>query len=343
MFIQSEHTELVNTAELWEAAQQALVDRDLEVTVEAEQRAGWNLVATVRARGHVQRYVVDVRRTVSNATLASLAKPPAKHRSLLVAPYVTGAIAARCRALGIDYVDAAGNMLLDLPWMVVDVQGRRRAGKPTARLRGARMFQPSGLKVVFALLCGDELSTAPLREIAAQSATSLGSVQLVMTELDADGYLDGRRLIHTRRLFDRWVEAYDMVLRPRLSLGSFDTDDPAPWLSAKIDVEGHDAQWGGESAAYVLAGHLRPGHAVVYADDIPRSLLRKYRLHRAAGVGVVEVRRRFWAFTDDAPLPSCVPTPLVYADLVASAEPRQVEAARSLRESDRVLRSIDAR
>jgi hypothetical protein len=342
MFIQSEHTESVNTAELWDAARQALADRGLEVSVAAEQRAGWDLVAAVRARGHVQRYVVEVRRTVSNATLASLAKPPAKHRSLLVAPYVTGEIAARCRALGIDYVDAAGNMLLDLPWMVVDVQGRRRATAPTSRLRGARMFQPSGLKVVFALLCRDELSTAPLREIAAQSATSLGSVQLVMSELDTDGYLDGRRLVHTRRLFDRWVEAYDMVLRPRLSLGSFDTDDPEPWLSAKVDVDGHDAQWGGESAAYLISKHLRPGHAVVYADDLPRSLLRKYRLHRAAGVGVVEVRRRFWAFTHD-PRPSCVPTPLVYADLVASAEPRQVETARSLRESDRVLRRIDAR
>ena len=134
-----------------------------------------------------------------------------------------------------------------------------------------------------------------------------------------------------------------MVLRPRLSLGSFDTNYPAPWLSAKVDVESHDAQWGGESAAHLISKRLRPGHAVVYADDLPRSLLRTYRLHRAAGVGVVEVRRRFWAFVDDIARASCVPTPLVYADLVASAEPRQVEAARSLRESDRVLRRIDAR
>ena len=343
MFSESEHTKPVNDADLWDAARQALADRGLDVTVESDQRDGWDLVVAVRARGHVQRYVVEVRRTVSNAALASFPKPPAKHRPLLVAPYVTGGIAARCRALGIDYVDVVGNMLLDLPWMLVDVQGRRRVDKTAVRLHGARMFQPSGLKVVFALLCRDELSTAPLREIAARSATSLGSVQLVMSELETDGYLEGRRLIHTRRLFDRWVEAYDMVLRPRLSLGSFDTDDTARWLSAKVDVEGHDAQWGGESAAYVLSRHLRPGHAVVYADELPRSLLRKYRLHRAADVGVVEVRRRFWAFAEDTPHTSCVPTPLVYADLVAAAEPRQVEAATSLRESDDTLRRIDAR
>jgi hypothetical protein len=69
-------------------------------------------------------------------------------------------------------------------------------------------------------------------------------------------------------------------------------------------------------------------------------MIAEYRLRKAAGEGDVEVRQRFWHL-DDRREELTVPTPLVYADLVASADPRQLEAAAHLRGHDDLLRRLD--
>ncbi len=89
-----------------------------------------------------------------------------------------------------------------------------------------------------------------------------------------------------------------------------------------------------------MNSHLRPGKAVVYASTLPRRLIIGHRLRKSGVDGNVEIRERFWNF----PQPSSqltVPTPLIYADLVASADPRQLEAAAYLRDHDDLLRRLD--
>ena len=164
-----------------------------------------------------------------------------------------------------------------------------------------------------------------------------------MDELVDAGYVlqdrAGRRLVRSRALFRRWVEAYSLTLAPRLAIGDFSTQSRDWWRSADADLLRADVQLGGESAASLLKTNLHTSQAILYADRLPEELALAYRWHRTDVEPNVRVRRRFWI-----PEPGLlVPSPLIYADLMASGDDRQREAAIMLRETDDVLRRIDAR
>jgi hypothetical protein len=237
-------------------------------------------------------------------------------------------------------------MYLRWEGLLLDIRGRRQpaAPQPAEPGRPLRAFRSSGLKILFVLLAVPSIITANYRDIAHASGTSLGTVQWVLKELDETGYVSPgphkRQLRRARDLFSRWVEAYTLDLFPRLTLGRFDSPDPTWWTNADEAMDNEEAQWGGETAAHRLNPHLRPGRAIIYASAIPKRLAVNYRFHKAAGQGSIEVRERFWHFTDEAPSRT-VPTPLVYADLIASADPRQLEAADYLRENDALLRRLN--
>jgi hypothetical protein len=132
---------------------------------------------------------------------------------------------------------------------------------------------------------------------------------------------------------------YTLDLWPRLTLGSFDASDPSWWRNADTDLRDADAQWGGESAAHRINSNLLPRKAVVYASEVPRTLAMKYRFRKPEGQGSVEIRQRFWNLPAAPSL--TVPAPLIYADLVAPADPRLTEAATDLRENDALLQRLD--
>jgi hypothetical protein len=138
----------------------------------------------------------------------------------------------------------------------------------------------------------------------------------------------------------RWVEAYAFDLWPRLTLGNFEASDPSWWTKADEAMRATDAQWGGETAAPLLNAHLRPGKAVIYALALPKQLIIDYRLRKSSADGNVEIRKRFWNFPGSR-AQLTVPSPLIYADLIASGDPRQLEAAADLREHDELLRRLD--
>ncbi len=325
-------------ATLLDAALVHLSEAGLEVARVSDE------VVEVTGPAGSERYGLQVRSRVSAGS--ALAAPRVPDRKLLiVAPYVSEPVAEAWRHMDIYFVDTAGNMFLRGNGILVDVRGHRRPGVPgpTDPDRPLRAFKPSGLKVLFALLADRDLANRNYREIAHASGTALGTVQWVMKELAEGGYLDpsttGRQLHRLRELFDRWVTAYALDLHPRLTLARFDAPDPTWWRDADAVLREAGAQWGGETAAHFLHRRLRPARAIVYATGIPRHLVVAYRLRKATAQGDVEIRQRFWHLPDDGHI--TVPSPLVYADLVASADPRQLEAASHLREHDAVLRRID--
>jgi hypothetical protein len=165
----------------------------------------------------------------------------------------------------------------------------------------------------------------------------------VLTELQENGYVSGgeevRRLHRSRDLFQRWVDAYAIDLYPRLEYARFDAPDPLWWRHSTEEVQANGGQWGAEVAAHLLGSRLLPARATIYATDIPSRLAIQRRFRRATHDGNVEIRQRFWSrqLGQDAPT---VPTPLIYADLVASGDPREIEAAEYLRDNDEVLRRL---
>lgn len=303
-----------------------------------------DFLVTMSSPSGERTYAAQVKRDVtrqSAAALHGLSDRPV----LVIAPYVSDVVADLFQERGVDYVDAAGNMSVRWGSTLIQVRGRRRQQAVQAP-RAPRLFQPRGLQILFLLLREPDLFSAPMRSIAARSDASLGSVKVVVDDLESAGYAyrkgDQRRLVRQSSLFDRWVEAYALTLAPRLGLGRFEAREPRWWRKADRELGKAKVQLGGESAASRLDSQLRTSHAVLYAEEIPENLALAHRWQRSDGKDAnVEVRRRFWGYEPQDGL--LVPTPLIYADLKASGDERQSEAADRLRESDEVLRRIDGR
>jgi hypothetical protein len=332
---------LSRNKQLIEAVLRQLIDAG--IPAELGERADAGVDFYVRTPAGDQVYAVQVKTQLSPASAAAIGVRRGEQR-LIIAPYVPEAVADIWRRNDIQFVDSVGNMYLRGDGLLVYVRGHRRQAVPTLGEPGQplRMFKSAGLKVLFLLLCEAKSVDLPYRTVAQMSGASLGTVQWVFKELAEAGFLDSeRRSLHrVRELFDRWVEAYILNLWPTLTLARFTAPDPMWWLSADDSLHAVGAQWGGESAAYWLDTKLRPASAVIYAPATPRDLVLAQRFRKADGTGNVEIRYRFWSFDATPPTP-VVPTPLVYADLLASTDPRQREAAADLRDHDALLGRID--
>jgi hypothetical protein len=248
---------------------------------------------------------------------------------LLVADHVTPPIAEQLRARKIPFVDAAGNVFLDQPPLFVWVKGQ----KPRVEAGGVRpmgrAFQASGLQVLFALICHPEWAELPYREIATRANVAHGTVGWVMAELPKLGLMTEirgrRRLTQRERLLQQWAEFYPRVLRPRLLLGRYRAETLAWWDT--VDPAQYGAVLGGEPAGARITHYLRPGAAMFYTEKVDPRLLVDLRL-RTDVTGNVEIYRRFWTFDGDEP--GLAPTPLVYADLMATGDGRCIETAKMI-------------
>lgn len=289
----------------------------------------------LRFGGQEVHFLAEAKRGLRPATLGAtlLQLERLGEQALLVTDYVTPPLAEELRARGVAFLDAAGNVYLNRPPILVWVKGQRPAEKPTAPLAG-RAFRATGLQVVFALLCRPELAERPYREIAQLAGVAHGTVGIVMADLAEGGFIvelgqAGRRIRNLRRLLDIWVEAYARTLRPKLLLGRYRA--PAGDWWQKVDVTAYQAQFGAEPAAARLDQYLRPGVATFYADKIPARLLADHRL-RTDPAGDVEIRKRFWAVEPEWNHPELVPPVLIYADLLATGDARCMEAAKRVYE-----------
>lgn len=256
----------------------------------------------------------------------------AGQQPLLVADYITPPMAETLRALNQQFADAAGNVYLEGPGLLVYVTGRKPADW-NAHPKGGEAFTRNGLKVLFALLCDPELAKAPQRAIAATAGVALGTVPAVMKDLQRAGHLlrmkQQRRLQPTKRLLDEWAAAYANQLRPRTLRGRYKMGGFALWREWAFDPT--KAQWGGEPAAALLTDYLKPGVLTLYAEQLDPGLMLTYNATKARNVddeGVLEIRRRFWGHGVAASeRPDVVPTVLIYADLLATGDGRCIETA----------------
>jgi len=254
---------------------------------------------------------------------------------ILITPYMTPFLADHCRELDLQFLDAAGNAYIRAPGIFVFVRGVPRPPMAGARRRlgGA----PAALRIAFALLCNPGLERAPYRRIAEAAAVALGTVTKVMEELRARGFLVGMRtgeryLRDQDRLQEEWIANYPTRLRPKLHPRRFHARDPYWWREAHL-LPG--AFWGGEVAAHRTTRNLQPALATIYVQPKGRreclaALAKEYRI-TADEDGNIEIVDAFWDF-ETAPPRDVVPPLLIRADLLATLDPRNLEAAAELHE-----------
>jgi len=178
---------------------------------------------------HEALYAVEVKRTVRPATLGTVLHQLERlgQQALLVTDYVTPPMAETLRARRVPFLDVAGNAYLEHPGVLIWVKGQKPAAPLVPQALG-RAFQPTGLQVVFALLCDPARINLPYRELATLAGVAHGTVGWVIPDLQQQGFvadLKGkrgtRRMFQLERLLAQWVDAYARQLRPRLLIGRY--------------------------------------------------------------------------------------------------------------------------
>lgn len=291
--------------------------------------------------GEVRKtYAAEIKRylTLARIGLAAEQLRKAPYPGLLVADYVNPNLADHLREIGLPFIDLAGNAYLDEPPVYVFIKGNRPANKDAYKqtFKPTRAFQPTGLKMLFTLLTHPAYLAKPYREIAELTDVALGTVGWVLTDLREHGFIyekknRQRKFARRKDLIEQWVTAYPEKLRPKLLLGRYRAPAHDWWRHAAAMPYG--TQWGGEVAAAKLTDYLVPDHTVIYADTLPTRFLAENEL-KVDKAGDVEVLKRFWNEDrwanelGDAPTPTdIVPALLVYADLMATADERNIETA----------------
>lgn len=277
-------------------------------------------------------YAAEVKRWLTPTTLGNVAAQMRTRgdTTLLVTDYVTPQVAERLKQLNIAFADAAGNAYINRPPILVWVTGRKleMLMRPP---RAGRAFQPTGLKLIFALLCKPELVSEAYRDVARFAGVAHGTVGWVFTDLREHGYLliPRRRIFHRklrnrRALLAQWVDAYARTLRPQLLIGRYRAKDPNWWRG--LDPIRYGALFGAEPAAEALTKYLKPGIVTLYMKGPPAPLIAEHQLVPAMD-GNIELRRRFWPFDYEWPHPNLTPPILVYADLLATGDQRCLDTA----------------
>lgn len=267
---------------------------------------------------------------------------------LVVGPRLHASSADTLRARGLWYIDGAGNAYLrHQRELLIDVRGRRSAVSAQAdtlgdglRSEGPRNpFTPRRAQVVCVLLDAPELVDAPLRDIAACAGVSVGLAKETIDTLRSTGFLEHlgsrRRLVRAGELLDLWAAAYPGGLGRANTL-----------LVAGGDIHAWSAPDGLEvavSGEQAVPGDIRnPESLVLYIDTAdtgpPADLLIHNRWHHDPH-GRVVIRKLFWRKLPDQ-RPGLAPAALIYADLLASREPRQLEVAHHMRRQDERLAQL---
>jgi hypothetical protein len=315
----------------------------------------------VEANGQLYRYMAEIRRVDRFEILRNI-RNQYKHQYgdqllgdqlLLVAPRITPEITEKCRELDLQFIDTLGNAYLRGPNLFVLVKGQRPIEGEEFLLveqEGKHAGTPTHLRVVFALLCKPGLLNTPYRDINKAAGVALGTIGWVFYDLNARGYLIGgkgkrdRVLLERQKLVQEWVTNYPIKLRPKLNPRRFRAPTIDWWK--KVDITKYGGQWGGEVAAEKLTAYLRPHALTIYLhnEQAQRNLARMVAEHKlqADVRGDIEILDAFWNFKDEKPTPETVQPLLAYADLMATLDPRNLEAAKIIYEQYIAATDTDA-
>lgn len=205
---------------------------NLRQEVSARDRK-WDGEVTIKTKGGTYHYLFEVKAHLRPQAIHHLLIRANADRKkwgkatelLLLADYINPLLAGQLKRAGVNFIDTAGNLFLNRePELYLYVEGKKppvsQKDKPT------RLFQPSGLTLLFGLLIDPGSVNLPYRHLASENGVALGTVGWVKRDLKEQGYLeptgkDHFHLIRRKELLDRWVQGYASRLRPKLFIGEY--------------------------------------------------------------------------------------------------------------------------
>jgi hypothetical protein len=347
MFIVNEHHTLLNKQR---AAMYPNNEYIYDASIALEQLTGLNVTIETRRKeydgiidinGHAFTVEAknELRKENKGFLLASLEELKAKTKrpTLIVAKYITSDVALELRQNGINYLDAAGNCFIKSEELLLHIVGQKVHKKE--KTNQAKAFQEAGIKIIFNLLNNPDNLQLSYRELAEVADVSVGSVSNVMNELEEQNFILKTKLKRVLKnkplLLERWVVAYQDVLRPRLvkkQMRFIKPDAVQNWKSLYLDNEEGITLWGAEPAAAILTNHLIPEKFSIYTTQSWQNIGHDLGLVPDTR-GMVEVLQIFWkqSHTDKKQI---TPQLLIYADLIGSGFSRNIETAKIILENE---------
>jgi hypothetical protein len=254
------------------------------------------------------------------------------YHPLLITAFATDTLAEECRKLELPFIDTAGNLYLHTANFMAYIRGQARPANPFKH--EYRANNPAGLKITFALLCNPALAAAQYRELATIAKVALGTIGPVLNDLTQRGFLRHGKtpagtLERRRELLNEWVTYYPANLRPTLHARRYQADREK---LMQTDLAPFGAYWGGEYGAEKLTRYLKAERFLIYVPGAPPPILMTNACMRLATDGNTEILQTFWhpdLFKEPTTL---APPLLIYADLMATADPRNIETAKQIYE-----------
>ncbi len=314
---------------------------------------GHRVAAIIDVEGYeTLRFAAEIKKWIQKKNIGAMLDQiqglPGK--GMLVADYVNPNIADKMREMNVPFIDAVGNAYIDEKPLFVFIKGNKEE-KIAGVKQGGRAFTPTGIKVVHALLTNPELLNATYRDIKDVAGVAIGTIGWIFYDLKEAGFMvefnnKKRRLENKKKLLDRWVEAYLEKLRPKQLVGRFTTDNENWWKD--IDLTVYGAKWGGETAAAAMTDYLRAEKFTLYLPKKGGDKLLRDAKFRKDEFGEIAVYRAFWndvnndmehrdnlkkyenwgEFGEWNERINLVDPLIVYADLLATADTRNLETAK---------------
>jgi hypothetical protein len=306
--------------------------------------------ASLQIKGYENlTFCVEIKKGVSQTNIGSLVaqlqhRQKLPKKGLLIADYINPRIADKLKNLDVQFMDTVGNIYINEMPLFIFVKGNKTPNRKDSltfeTMQRGRAFQPTGLKVVYALLTNPKLINASYREIASLTHVSLGAVGWVINDLKQGKFLNEynklRQLKDIPKLIDKWVDGYLEKLRPKLFVGMFSTDKKDWTRDVSLNITKYNAKFGGETAAKILTANLKPEITTIYLTQDTSNKLMIDNRFRKDSQGNILVFEAFWTIENSqvkknkSKLNNTVHPLIVYADLLATHNPRNIETARIL-------------
>ncbi len=279
---------------------------------------------------------------------------------LLVFDFASEEVSEYCIENKLNYLDSAGNAYINSKSIVVYIEGRQNNKYKEFT---KRIFQKTGLKLIFEILRNPELLNESYRTIAEYVGISTASVGNLIEELEANRFLidigGKKKLNNIEKLILKWVFNYTEVLKPKLHRGFFKLISENS-LEKIIENSRHDKLYfSGEYGAFFINKnkYIKPNNLIIYTKARLSLLAKNYRLvpvnNPHPSDVKIEIIEPFWntdiitnhnvdTFNINIP-PLIANDILIYADLLDSKDSRNIEVAEEIYKHeirDRFLKSI---
>ncbi|BFM44020.1 hypothetical protein CFS9_26610 [Flavobacterium sp. CFS9] len=259
-----------------------------------------------------------------------------KDRNLLfVGEYIAKDVAESLIANDINFLDVAGNCYINTNHLKIIIEGRKQ--KKPQNINQARAFQEAGLKLILLLISQEHALEFSYRALAEKAGIALGSVSQIMKELEESNFIlktNDKRIIKNREeLIERWVLAYNEVLKPRLFRKTYKAINLDYLRKIVSNNKTKFLFFGGEPAAEIMTSFLKPLDYIIYSDD-ELSIIGKELMLVPDNNGNIKIYNTCWTDSLNNENLNIAPSLVVYADLIGSGNNRNIETAKMILENE---------